>query len=90
MLTCIRMVKENSTLYGQEALCLENQSQSILPQIPLGSFNMGIFGGLRSSLDAGDVGLRASVNSSVPKMAMRIEAGGNGKGSGFHSCCHQN
>lgn len=71
-------------------LCLENQSQSMLSQIPLGSFNMGISGGPRSSLDAGDVGLWASVNSLVPKMAMRIEAGGNVKCSGFHSCCHQN
>lgn len=72
-------------------LCVsEDLSQSIQSQISLGSFNLAVSGGSRHSLDAGDVGLWASVNPSVPKMAMRIEAGVNVKCSGFHSCCHQN
>lgn len=71
-------------------MSLKIKVKSVLYQIFLGSFNLGISGGSRSSLDAGHVGSGAAVNSFVPKMAMRMEAEGNVKCSGFLSCCHQN
>lgn len=88
MLTCLRIVKKNSLSCVAKKLCVsEAQSQNIMSQISLGSFNSG---SPRSCLNAGNTGSGASVNSFVPKMAMRMEAEGNVKCTGFHPCCHQN
>lgn len=71
-------------------MSLKVKVKSALSQISLGSFNLDSSGGSRSSLEAGHAGSGASVNSFVPKMAVRMEAEGHVKCSGFHSCCHQN
>lgn len=90
-LTCFKVVRELTLLvWTRSFVSLRTKVRVSCPRYLWAASTWGISGGPWSSLDAGDAVLGASVNSSVPRMAMRIEAGGNVKCSGFHSCCHQN
>lgn len=88
LLTCLGMAKKNSfPVWPRSSVPLKFKVRTLCPRFPWVAVSSG---SLRSSLNARNTGLGASANSFVPKMAMRMEAEGTVKCTGFHPCCYQN